>query len=120
MSKFKPSNIQALQHSNSKVMKNVLAVITLLIIIPTAKSQETIYPASQQQGTIALVHGTLHIGNGQLIDDGIIVFSNGKIVDVRKYAPIADVKIIDCTGKQIYPGLIAPVTNLGLNEIGAV
>jgi imidazolonepropionase-like amidohydrolase len=28
--------------------------------------------------------------------------------------------VIDCSGKHIYPGLISPVTDLGLNEIGAV
>ncbi|HLK28249.1 MAG TPA: amidohydrolase family protein, partial [Puia sp.] len=35
-------------------------------------------------------------------------------------APRADVKAIDCSGKHIYPGLISPLTNLGLNEISAV
>lgn len=101
-------------------MKKIFLSIGLLITIITAKAQETIYPAPAQQGTIALTHATIHVGNGQVIEDGMILFSNGKIIDVRKTAPIADIKIIDCSGKHIYPGLISAATNLGLNEIGAV
>ncbi|MGI8951130.1 MAG: amidohydrolase family protein [Chitinophagaceae bacterium] len=100
-------------------MKKIFFSISLLIFA-TVNAQETIYPAPAQKETIALVHGTIHVGNGDVIDDGIIIFSNGKITDVRKYAPIADIKQIDCSDKQIYPGLISPVTNLGLNEIGQV
>lgn len=83
-------------------------------------AQDNVSVAPAQQGTIALVHATVHTGAGQTIEDGMIVFSNGKIVDVRKFAPIADIKIIDCSGKHIYPGLIDAATNLGLNEISAV
>ena len=101
-------------------MKKILAGLFTLLILNRAAAQETIYPAPPQQGTIALAHGIIHIGNGQVIEDGIIVFSNGKIIDVRPYAPIADIKVIDVTGKHIYPGLINAATNLGLSEISAV
>src|SRR5947208_1761644 len=101
-------------------MKKLLASICLLVTIKTINAQETVYPAPAQQGTIALTHATIHVGNGEVIEDGMIVFSNGKITDVRKTAPIADIKVIDCSGKHIYPGLISAATNLGLNEIGAV
>ena len=89
-------------------------------IIQTMQAQETVYPAAPQQGTIALTHATIHKGNGEIVEDGMVLFSNGKIIDVRKTAPVADAKVIDCTGKHIYPGLISAATNLGLNEIGAV
>jgi len=85
------------------------------------KAQETIYPAPAETQDIALVHATIHTGTGEVITDGIITFSKGKITSVGKYSqPPADVKIIDCTGKQLYPGLISPITDLGLNEISAV
>ncbi len=83
-------------------------------------AQATISPAPPQSQAIALIHATIHIGNGEVIPDGMIVFDKGKIMDVRATAPIADVKLIDCTGKEIYPGLIASATDLGLNEISAV
>ena len=99
-------------------MKNIFTLIITLLFIK-GNAQETIYPAKPQTTTIALVNATIHIGNGEIIENGMIVFSKGKIVDVRATAPIADVKTIDCKGKHIYPGLIAPQTNLGLNEISS-
>jgi imidazolonepropionase-like amidohydrolase len=103
-------------------MKKIFLITSLLITAAVAKSQETISPAPPQEGDIALVHGTIHIGNGQVIEDGAIVFSKGKIVSVgsSSSAQTSNAKVIDCSGKQIYPGLIDANTNLGLNEIGAV
>jgi imidazolonepropionase-like amidohydrolase len=100
-------------------MKNILTIICAFLIIQSY-SQSNVLPAPAQDQTIALVHATIHVGNGTVIDDGMIVFSKGKIVKVGKYAPVTDVKLIDCTGKQIYPGLILTDSNLGLTEISAI
>ncbi|HVX49737.1 MAG TPA: amidohydrolase family protein [Chitinophagaceae bacterium] len=102
-------------------MKKILLGFCCLGLGFLAKAQETVYPAPAQSQDIALVHGTIHTATGEVIEDGIINFSKGKITSVGKYAqPASGIKVIDCSGKQIYPGLIAPVTDLGLNEIGAV
>ncbi|CAN5197502.1 amidohydrolase [soil metagenome] len=103
-------------------MKKILPGICLLILITTlSHAQENVYPAPAQQGNIALTHATIHLGNGQVLQDAMIVFGNGKIMSVGPTEPIKDnAKVIDCSGKQIYPGLISACTNLGLNEIGAV
>jgi len=101
-------------------MKKIFLGFLFFNALSALNAQETIYPAPAQTQTIALVHGTIHTATGETIDDGIIVISGGKIVNIGKYTPINDVKIVDCTGKQIYPGLITPVTDLGLNEIEAV
>ena len=101
-------------------MKKIRTALFILLLINRAAAQETIYPAPAQQGTIALAHGIIHIGNGQVIEDGIIVFSKGKIIEIHSFAPITDVKVIDVTGKHIYPGLINAATNLGLSEISSI
>ncbi len=101
-------------------MKKIFLSIISIAAISMVHAQETISPAPAQAGTIALAHATIHSGNGEVIEDGLIIFSNGKITDVRKYSPVENVKTIDCTGKQIYPGLISPVSNLGLDEVSAV
>ena len=102
-------------------MKKIKILTAILISFVSAQSQETIYPAPAQSQTIALIHATIHIGNGNIINDGMIVFNDGKIMSAGPTEPIKDnAKIIDCTGKQIYPGLIDAATNLGLDEIGAV
>ncbi|MEO8710983.1 MAG: amidohydrolase, partial [Parafilimonas sp.] len=87
-------------------MKKLTITILSLYIIITSFSQANVLPAAKQTGTIALTHATIHVGNGDVIDDGTIVFSNGKIIAVGKSADVSNAKIIDCTGKQIYPGLI--------------
>lgn len=83
-------------------------------------AQETVYPAPPQSQTIALTNATVHVGNGQVIENGMVVFSKGKIVDVRPTAAVSDAKVIDCKGKHIYPGLILSNSNLGLVEVSSV
>lgn len=99
--------------------KFIITILSVLIILKTF-SQPNILPATAQTQTIALTHATIHVGNGDVIENGTIVFSNGKIVAVGKSADVSNATIIDCTGKQIYPGLILTDSNLGLTEIGAI
>lgn len=102
-------------------MKKILLNILMLTSFAYVHSQETIYPAPAQSKTVALTHATIHTGTGQVINDGMIVFANGKIISVGPTEPIKDnAQVIDCTSKQIYPGLIDAATNLGLDEISAV
>ncbi|HEX7691795.1 MAG TPA: amidohydrolase family protein, partial [Sediminibacterium sp.] len=47
-----------------------------------------------------------------------IEVNNGKIVNVgTNITPAAGAKVVDASGKQVYPGLILPSTDLGLKEI---
>jgi imidazolonepropionase-like amidohydrolase len=80
-------------------------------------------PAPNQSQPIVIKGAIAHLGNGQVIENSAIAFENGKITVVgnandRRAYP--NHKEIDASGKHIYPGFIAPNTNLGLVEIGAV
>jgi len=101
-------------------MNIIRIIIVFLFTIQTCLGQETVYPALAQTQTIALTNATIHVGNGQVINNGMVVISGGKIVDVRPSAAITDVKVIDCKGKHIYPGLILANTQLGLIEVPSV
>lgn len=102
-------------------MKRIFFTILLgSWVVTKVSAQETVYPAPAQAQTIALTNATVHVGNGQVIENGMVLFSKGKIVDVRPTAAIADVKVIDCKGKHIYPGLILSQSNVGLVEVGSV
>lgn len=101
-------------------MKNIVLIALITLTVTIVKSQPTISPAPPQAQTIALTHAVIHVGDGQVIKDGTIVFTNGKITSVGMDAPPASAKVIDCSGKQVYPGLIDANTDLGLNEIDAV
>ncbi len=100
-------------------MKKVI-LLTVFFYCRQLFAQENIYPAPVQNQTIAITNAVIHVGNGQVINNGMIVFSNGKIVEVRTTATLADIKVIDAKGKHVYPGLIASSTNLGLVEVPTV
>ncbi|HWK02711.1 MAG TPA: amidohydrolase family protein [Puia sp.] len=93
----------------------------LLLLTSTAiKAQDDVYPAKDYKGKLFITGGTIHVGNGQVIEGGTIAVDNGKIVQVgpNSTVPAGDAKVIDARGKQIYPGIILPVSDLGLKEIG--
>jgi imidazolonepropionase-like amidohydrolase len=81
-------------------------------------AQETMHPSLAQTKKIVISGGTLHIGNGQVIENGTISIEKGKI-KIETSAVTGDVERIDATGKHVYPGVIAPNTNLGLVEVAS-
>lgn len=93
--------------------------IALLLSALIVNAQDDIYPAKKYDGKLFIVGGTIHVGNGKIIENGLIVVNHGTIVTVTDSSidPPADARVIDAHGKQIYPGLILPVTDLGLKEI---
>ena len=98
--------------------KYIQYLITLLLFTQVCKAQETIYPAPEQKGTFYITHATIHVGNGQVINDGTIKITNGKIESVGSNVAASDAsKVFDAGGKQVYPGLISSITNLGLKEV---
>lgn len=101
-------------------MKRIILSIGGLLWMLALSAQETVYPAPAQTETFALTNAVVHVGNGQVIGNGMVVVSGGKIVDVRPNEAIMDVKIIDCKGKHVYPGLILSSSQLGLVEVGSV
>src|SRR2546428_3662603 len=104
-------------------MKKVILSTIFFAAITAAKAQ-TPTPTHAQSKPIAIIGATVHIGNGTVINNGFIIFDQGKITSVGDVSVIrfdqSKVEVINATGKQVYPGLIAPNTNLGLVEIEAV
>jgi imidazolonepropionase-like amidohydrolase len=97
--------------------------LSAILTISLLQSQaQRIAPAKAQDSVTVLTGGTLHAGNGQVIENGAVVFDKGKITYAGPASGIPshdNAKVIHAEGKQIYPGLIAPNTSLGLNEIEA-
>ena len=100
-------------------MKNLIIAIILLTVI-NSNAQQT--PAPKQTEPITIEGATAHLGNGTVIENSLIMFSEGKLTFVgsanMKIARIG--KVINAEGKHIYPGFIAPNSTLGLTEIDAV
>jgi imidazolonepropionase-like amidohydrolase len=69
-----------------------------------------------------VINATVHVGNGQIIENGIVAFSNGKIdyVGTENKTLYKNATIIDGKGKHVYPGIICLNNYVGLSEIESV
>ena len=96
----------------------ILAFAVLLSSIVIA--QQT--PASKQTNAISIEGATAHLGNGEVIENSLIMFNNGKFTFVGSAnTKIArQGKVMNATRKHLYPGFIAPNSTLGLVEVDAV
>ncbi len=75
-----------------------------------------------QSQTTLFVGATLHVGNGQVIENSVMAVEGSKIIYIGKDGDGTTFKnatYIKVPGKHIYPGLIAPHCKIGLNEIDA-
>lgn len=104
-------------------MKNIFILLLVFCLSISTRAQQT--PALKQSKSILILNGTAHIGNGTVIENSAIGFKDGKITlvaDARliRLAEGAYDVTIDASGKQVYPGFIAPNSTLGLVEIDAV
>ena len=79
-------------------------------------------PVPPQSQPVVLRGATIHTVTNGVIQNGTIVLDGGKIVAVGG----ADVptpraaKVVDVTGKHIYPGLVDAYSTVGITEIGSV
>ncbi len=78
-------------------------------------------PARPAERPIVIDGGTVHTVSGARIEGGRVRIEGERIVAVGGSEVSLDgADRIDATGKQVYPGLIAAHSVLGLTEIGAV
>lgn len=99
--------------------KIILNISALFLLTLSSFAQETVYPAKEYKGLLFITNGTVHVGNGEVLENATIQVNNGKIVKIGQNIAIPqdDVKVFDAKGKHVYPGLILPSTDLGLKEI---
>lgn len=98
-----------------------LSLFLLLIVVFSFSIASEPIPAKKQEHPIALIGGTIHPVSGPAIENGMLLFENGKITKIGKNVDLpANTERIDVTGKHIYPGLINTASQVGLQEIEAV
>ncbi|HEV7230093.1 MAG TPA: amidohydrolase family protein [Bacteroidia bacterium] len=107
-------------------MKTTTSYLSLLgLLLACNAVAQNPYPALPQKKSILILNGTAHLGNGKVIENSAIGFRDGKLDLVADATTIrlkegAYDTTINAAGKQVYPGLIAANTTLGLIEIEAV
>lgn len=107
---------------NKYILAAALSLFSAANFVSTTSfAQANISPAPKQSQAIAITGATIHVGNGTVIENGTLVFDQGKIVSVSAGgAAQSGATEIKANGKHIYPGFIAPITNLGLTEFESV
>lgn len=102
-------------------MKNFIKITFLLAFVVVQVYAQNPAPANKQNKPTAIVNARIVVGNGSIIEKGTLAFKNGIIEQVGDNITLgSEYKIIDANGKSIYPGLISPNSQVGLNEIAAV
>ncbi|WP_242916947.1 amidohydrolase family protein [Pontibacter liquoris] len=104
-----------------KITKRYISALAALLLSVPVWAQVPA-PAPKQSKPVLLKGATLHVGNGTVIENAAVAFSNGKITYAgpQSGADLSGYEVVDVTGQQIYPGLIHPNSGLGLNEIESV
>lgn len=101
-------------------MKNYILILSTFLCFD-AYAQT---PATEQSKRIMLYGATAHIGNGEVIENSIIILEDGKILTIEDASEIridiSNAEYYDLIGKHVYPGFILPNTTLGLADIDAV
>ncbi len=89
---------------------NRLALLLLLTAAPVSAA------------TYAITGGTVAtVASDTPIEGGTVIVRDGRIVAVGKGIAIpAGATVVDATGKWVTPGIVAGLTDLGIDEIGAV
>jgi imidazolonepropionase-like amidohydrolase len=101
-------------------MKKIISSLLFFFFVGNSIAQQT--PAAKQTTAFSIEGATAHIGNGEVIENSLLMFRDGKITFIGS-ATVKTARlgtVINATGKQLYPGFIAANTTLGLVEIDAV
>ncbi len=98
----------------------ITAALATLLSLPVLAQVPA--PAPKQSKPVLLKGATLHVGNGQVVENAAVGFDKGKITYAgpQSGASLSGYEVVDVTGQHIYPGLIHTNSTLGLKEIESV
>ncbi len=91
--------------------------------VPDAPDDQTLMRPIDTSPVVAIVGGTVHPVSQGAIENGVVLIDNGKISAVGPASQVqipAGARRVDASGKQVYPGLIDPLTSVGMVEIDAI
>lgn len=94
--------------------------LTLAMLALPALAHDYV-PRGPQDKPVLLRGGTVHTVSGEVLEGADVLFENGRITALgMNIAAPDEAEVVDVSGKNVYPGLIAPATVIGLREIDAV
>jgi len=92
------------------------------VAAPLTVDAQVMMPVAKQEQPVVLRGATIHTVTKGTIQNGTIVLERGKITAVggAEVAVPRAAKVVDVSGKHIYPGLIDAYSTVGITEIGSV
>ena len=99
-----------------------LAAAIAGVLAPGAALAQERMTVPPQEQAVVLRGATVHTVTKGTITNGTIVLDRGKIIAIGgpEVAVPRGAKVVDVSGKHIYPGLIDAYSTVGITEIGAV
>jgi imidazolonepropionase-like amidohydrolase len=112
-----------------RTVSSTIAIVAAGLFASAAAAQDLGHKAPAQQRPVLIMNATIHTVANGVIEDGGVLFSEGRIESImagealanwRRANRTADIEFIDAKGKHVYPGLIGASSTMGLAEISAV
>jgi imidazolonepropionase-like amidohydrolase len=101
--------------------RSILGAAALLAASAAVASAQVRMTVAPQAQPVVLRGATIHTVTNGTITNGMIVLDGGKILAIGQTVDIPrGARVVDVTGKHIYPGLIDAYSTVGITEIGAV
>ncbi len=99
-----------------------LSLMGAVVVVCVQVCAQPIVPAPAQTKSILVTGGTVHVGDGRVIDEGAVGFRAGRIdyVGYGYGVTTSYDTTINVEGQHVYPGFIAVDAVLGLQEIDQV
>ncbi|MBK8247845.1 MAG: amidohydrolase family protein [Gemmatimonadetes bacterium] len=118
----RPSLTSTMRTMTSSTIRAVFALAVTTLLVPgTLRAQERMTVPPQDK-PVVLRGATIHTVTRGTITNGTIVFDRGRISAIGgpEVAVPNGAKVVDVSGKHIYPGLVDAYSTVGITEIGAV
>src|SRR5262245_61491534 len=101
--------------TRTQVVNTAAGVARALAAPPAAAKGPS---ADAKEKTIAITGAKIYTGDGEPIEDGVVVLTGEKIISVGKAtAAPAGAEVVQAKGMIVTPGLIEPLSQIGLREI---
>ncbi|SVB89541.1 uncharacterized protein METZ01_LOCUS242395, partial [marine metagenome] len=98
-----------------------MVAVAASLVSPTVVRAQVRMTVPAQSEPVALRGATIHTVTNGVIENGTILFENGVIRAIGTDVEIpTGTRVVDVSGKHIYPGLIDAYSTVGISEIGAV
>lgn len=116
------SRLDTMRIMNSPVRHALLALAASMTLAPAALRAQERMTVPPQDRPFVLRGATIHTVTKGTITNGTIVFDRGRITAIGGAEVVVPTgaKVVDVSGKHIYPGLVDAYTTLGITEVGAV